>query len=92
MGHLKECEARDSLPAGRSKSHNAYRPVRQANRTNASELEMDGARAKKTTFAEDFMLEHSNSGLLIALMGSAGSYKVVSKEVQHSTQYYGFPS
>jgi len=53
---------------------------------------MDGGRAKQPTFAEDFMLEHSNSGLLIALMGSAGSYKVVTQELQHSTQYYGFPS
>ena len=92
MGHVKECEARDSLPAGRSQSHNVCRPVRQANRTNASESGMDGGRAKQPTFAEDFMLEHSNSGLLIALMGSAGSYKVVTQELQHSTQYYGFPS
>jgi len=92
MGHLKECEARDSSSAGRSKSHNAYRSVRPANRSNASELEMDGARAKKPSFAEDFMLEHSNSSLFIDMIGRAGRYGAGTKEPQKSTQYYGFPA
>ncbi len=92
MGHLKESEGMHSLPAGQSNSHNSSGLARQANRTKPSELEMDGARAKNPTFVEDFMLEHSNSSLLIAMMGKTGSYKVVSQELQHSTQYYGFPS
>jgi hypothetical protein len=61
-------------------------------RNNSSEMEMDGARAKQSSFAEDFMLEHSNSGLIIALFGSAATYGAASKEPQHPTQYYGFPS
>jgi hypothetical protein len=92
MGQLKECDARDRLSAGRSKSHPSFRQSGRANMCNSSETELDGARAKKTTFAEDFMLEHSHSGLLIAMMGSAGSYAATSKELHKSTQHYGFPS
>jgi len=92
MGHLKESDAMHNLPACQSKSHNSHRPARQVNRSKPSESEMDGARAKNPSFAEDFMLEHSNSGLLIAMMGNAGSYKVVSQDLQHSTQCHGFPS
>ena len=92
MGQLKECDASDRLFTGRSKSQNSFRPAGRDDRTNSSGVELDGARAKKSTFAEDFMLEHSHSGLLIAMMGSAGSYVAASKELHKSTQHYGFPS
>jgi hypothetical protein len=92
MGLLKECEARDRLSAGRSKSQRSFRPAGQSDRTNSSAIEPDGAKAKRPTFAEDFMLEHSHSGLVITMIGSAGSHVAASKELQKSTQYYGFPS
>ncbi|MGD0546871.1 MAG: hypothetical protein ABR991_03495 [Terracidiphilus sp.] len=92
MGHLKECEASNRLSAGRNKSHSTFMPAGPAVSTDSSGIERDGAGARKTSFAEDFMLEHSNSSLFIAMMGSVGRYKSAPKEPQKSTQYYGFPS
>lgn len=92
MGHLKECEASNRLSAGRKLSHSACRPASQTDRTNSSGIELDEANAKKTSFAEDFMLEHSNSSLFIAMMGSVKRFGPAPKEPQKSTQYYGFPS
>jgi hypothetical protein len=91
MGHLKECTARDCLSSGRNKSQNSHRSLDQADRVN-SQIGPEGARAKGSTFAEDFMLEHSHAGLLIALMGSADNYVAAPKESYKSTQHYGFPS
>jgi hypothetical protein len=92
MGHLKECEARDCLSAGRNKSHNSFRPAREADHSNSSGIEVKGSGERKSSFAEDFMLEHSNSSLFIAMIGRAGRYGSGPKELQKSTQYYGFPS
>ena len=71
MGHLKECESADRLSAGRNRIHRSFRQSGQADRISASGMEPDGISAKQSTFAEDFMLEHSNSSLFIAMMGSA---------------------
>ena len=92
MGHLKECEARDCLSAGRNKSRNSFRPAGEADHSNSSGTELEGASKRKSTFAEDFMLEHSNSSLFIAMIGRAGRYGAGAKEPQKSTQYYGFPA
>jgi hypothetical protein len=92
MGHLKECEARDCLSAGRKKSHNSFRPAAEADHSNSSGTKLEGASERKSTFAEDFMLEHSNSSLFIAMIGRAGRYGAGAKEPQKSTQYYGFPA
>ena len=92
MGHLKGCEASNRVCAGRSRSQNSYRPAGQFDRINSTETEPDRITAKRPTFAEDFMLEHSHSGLLIALMGSAATYASTSREKHESTQHYGFPS
>jgi hypothetical protein len=92
MGHLKECEARDCLSAGQNKSHNSFRPVRETDHSNSSGIKVEGSGERKSSFAEDFMLEHSNSNLFIAMIGRAGRYGAGAKEPQKSTQYYGFPS
>jgi hypothetical protein len=92
MGHLKECEARDRLSAGRNKSRNSFSPAVQADNSDSSGIELEGAGERKSSFAEDFMLEHSNSSLFIAMIGRAGRYGASAKEPQKSTQYYGFPS
>ena len=92
MGQLKECEASNRLSAGRNKSHSTFMPAGQTDRTNSSGIELDGACAKKTSFAEDFMLEHSNSSLFIAMIGSVGRHRTAPNEPQKSTQCYGFPS
>ena len=91
MGHLKECEARDCLSAGRNKSRNSFMPAREADHS-SSGTKLEGASKRKSSFAEDFMLEHSNSSLFIAMIGKAGRYNSGAKEPQKSTQYYGFPA
>jgi hypothetical protein len=92
MGQLKECETKDRLSAGRNKSRNSFRPAGEADHSNSSGIELEGSGERKSSFAEDFMLEHSNSSLFIAMIGTAGRYGVAAKEPQKSTQYYGFPS
>ena len=92
MGCLKECEARDCLSAGRNKSRNSFRPAGEDDHSNSSGIEVEGSGERKSSFAEDFMLEHSNSSLFIAMIGKAGRYGAAAKEPQKSTQYYGFPS
>jgi putative heme iron utilization protein len=91
MAHLKECESTDRLSAGRNRIHRSFRQSGQVDRISASEMEPDGSSTKQSTFAEDFMLEHSNSSLFIAMMGSASRHGAP-KETQKSTQCYGFPA
>jgi hypothetical protein len=91
MGSLKEYESADRLSADRNQIHRSFRQSGQADRISASEMEPEGINAKQSTFAEDFMLEHSNSSLFIAMMGGASRYGAP-KEPQKSTQYYGFPA
>ena len=69
MDFLQKCDARNRLSADRSTSQNSFRPAAQADRTNSSGIETDGTRAKRLTFAEDFMLEHSHPGLHITRPG-----------------------
>jgi hypothetical protein len=55
-------------------------------------IELDGTKAKKPNFAEDFLLEHSHFGRRIAPIGISAGYGAVAKELQQSSQSYGFPS
>jgi hypothetical protein len=91
MGHFKDCESADRLSATRNKIHRSFRQSGQTDRIAASGMEPDKMSAKQSTFAEDFMLEHSNSSLFIAMMESA-SRRGAPRETQKSTQYYGFPA
>jgi hypothetical protein len=92
MSHLKEIETENRLTAGRNRSHRTFRTAGQVDRINASGIQVEEIGVKQSTFAEDFMLEHSNSSLFIAMIGSAGRYAGATKEPQKSTQHYGFPS
>jgi len=58
----------------------------------STKIELDGTKVKKPNFAEDFLLEHSNFGRHIALIGISAGYGAAAKELQQSTQSYGFPS
>jgi hypothetical protein len=92
MGLPKKCDARDCLSAGRSTSHNSFRPAGQADRTNSSGIGPDETRAKRLTFAEDFMLEHSQPGLHITLTGISASAGTAPRKPQQSAQCLGVPS
>jgi len=91
MSHLKECESADQVLRGRNSTHRSFRQSGQGDRISSSGVEPDVNNAKPPTFAEDFMLEHYNSSLFIAMMGNANRFGV-QKEPAKSTQHYGFPA
>lgn len=91
MGHLKECESAEGLSTGRNRIHRSFRQSGQADRVSASGMEPGGIGTKQSTFTEDFMLEHSHSGLFLAMMGSASRIGAP-KEMQKSAQCFGFPA
>jgi predicted nuclease of restriction endonuclease-like RecB superfamily len=90
MSQLKECESADRLSRPRNNSHRSFRQPGQVNHS-SSGMEPDEINVKQSTFAEDFMLEHSNSSLFIAMMGSANRFGAP-KEPAKSTQHFGFPA
>jgi N-dimethylarginine dimethylaminohydrolase len=91
MAHLKECESADRHSAGRNKTHRSFRQSGSTDQVSVSGMQPDEINTKPTTFAEDFMLEHSNSSLFIAMMGNASRFGTA-KEVAKSTQQFGFPA
>jgi len=92
MSLASTSDKRDRLSAGRNRSQHSFRPVSKAERVSASNNESDGARARRLSFAEDFLMEHTHSGLHITVVGMAGASADTSREQQMSTQCYGFPS
>lgn len=92
MNLAKQCDTRSRLSTGRNKSEHSFRSVRHSDKANSSANETDGTRTNRLTFAEDFMLEHSHSGLRISVMGKAGNSGTATREQHQSTQCYGFPS
>lgn len=85
-------DTRNRLSAGRNRKQHTFRPAAEAERANSSGIASGEVRANRLSFAEDFMLEHTHSGLLITLMGLKGSSGTASREQQKSAQCYGFPS
>jgi hypothetical protein len=57
-----------------------------------SQVEPDRTRAQRLTFAEDFLLEHSFSGVDIVNIEISGSTGISPKERSESSQSYEFPS
>jgi hypothetical protein len=92
MSLANQCDTRDRLSAGRSRSSHSFRPAGRADRAKASATEQGSIRAEQQTFAEDFLLEHTNSGLHIAIIGRASTAKTGLREQQKSAQCFGFPS
>jgi len=92
MDFLQQSDARNRLSSGRNTSQNSFRPASLADRTNSSRIEPDGVRAKRLTFSEDFMLEHSHSGRHIDLDQILASAGTAPREPQQTTQSFGFPS
>jgi len=92
MSSPKEYESADRLSTGRNRVHRSFRQSGQAERIAASGVEPSEISTKQSTFAEDFMLEHSHSGLHIDLTGILASARTAPREPQQSTQSFGFPS
>jgi hypothetical protein len=74
MGILMISGVKNHLSDSRNKTLYSSRPVGQADRANPFEIEPDGTRASRLTFAEDFTLEHSLPGLRIASIGISDSF------------------
>lgn len=92
MSLANQCDARDRLSTGRSRSQHTFRPASQTKRTASSSVEQKNTTTEGLSFAEDFMLEHTGSGLRIALIGMTAGSKTAQRELQNSAQCYGFPS
>jgi len=92
MSLAKLSEKRERLSAGRSRSQHSFRPANRPDSSNSFAAAQGGARAGELSFAEDFMLEHTHTGLRIALLGIAGKSGSAPREQQKSAQCYGFPS
>jgi hypothetical protein len=92
MSLANQCDTRDRLSAGRSRSSHSFRPAGRADRAKASATGQEITRADRLSFAEDFLLEHTNSGLHIAVIGRASAAKTGLREQQKSAQCFGFPS
>jgi len=92
MDFLKKLDARKFLSARQKRSEYSFGQMSPAFITDSSGIKQDGTKADRRTFAEDFLVEHSNSGRSIALIGIAASYGTAPKKPQPSAQSFGFPS
>jgi len=92
MSLAKKCDTRDRLNAGRNSSQHSFRPAGHAERASSGGTVVDGTAANRLSFAEDFLLEHTHSNLLITMVGMAGNSATAPREKFKSAQCYGFPS
>jgi hypothetical protein len=92
MDSPKKCDTRNRLSSGRKKSPRSFRAVDSTERASASAMDKDGNSARRLTFAEDYMMEHSANGPRVAVVGVNGSSRTVRIQSQPSTQHFGFPS
>jgi hypothetical protein len=92
MSLATKSDIRERLSAGRSRSQHSFRSASPVDSANSSGIEPVGATAKRPSFAEDFMLEHTHSSLRIAFRGMTGNSGTSTREQQQSAQCYGFPS
>jgi hypothetical protein len=92
MSLLKNSVAGNHSSPGWDKSRHVFRPERKADRVNRSGVKPDGTKMNPPAFAEDFMLEHSRSGLSLTLIVVPGTFGAASQESQQSSECFGFPS
>ncbi len=74
MSLPRKCETNSSLPASRHESRGSLGQVKQADRSNPSEIKPDVPPAARLAFAEDFTLEHSFPSLQIISIEFSGIY------------------
>ena len=91
MDTLKKCDARKRQGAGRKMEQRAFSSADKAG-ANSSRIKLEGIRASRQTFAEDFMMEYSSTAVHVTLVGMADIHGVAVKDTQPSTQYFGFPA
>jgi hypothetical protein len=92
MSLLKNSVAENYSSPGWEKSRKLSRSERKADRANRSGVKPDGAKAKSPAFAEDFMLEHSSSGIRLKLIVVPSTTGAGPHESHQSSECFGFPS
>jgi len=92
MGPFKKCDTRNRLSASQNKSQRSFRQVGHTIKADFSEIKPEETIAKRLAFAQDFLLEHSVSGLHKMKIEMSGSSVISPKERSESCQYFGFPS
>jgi len=91
MDHPGICE-RNLQATRHSRSRHSSKSSVPPTRPGSRRGEMDGAKSKRATFAEDFLLEHSHSTIRIGVFQFAESLASEHRETLKSAQSYGFPS
>ena len=91
MGLLKKCDTRNHLSDSRNENQRSTRSNRHGVKADFSVLEPERSVAK-LSFAEDFLLEHSVSGMQFRKVGIAANPAISSNDRSESCQYLGFPS
>lgn len=95
MSLATKCDTRDRLSTGRVRSQHSFRPVSHSDRIKSTGIESNRAGTSQMSFAEDFLLEHTNSSSRMSLIGMKGKSSTAPRqhrEQQQSAQCYGFPS
>jgi len=73
MSVLIQCDAKDYLSVNRNKRRSLHRQG-LADKANPPEIASERPRAVRSTFLEDFTMEHSLHGLQIASVAMAGTF------------------
>lgn len=92
MSLLRNNVAGKDPSAGWEKSRKNVRSRRKADRAICSGVKPDGAKTNSPAFAEDFMLEHSSSGMRLTLIVVPATTGASRQESQQSSVCFGFPS
>jgi len=92
MTSLRNNVAGKDPSAGWEKSRRSAQPRRKEDRASCSGVKPDGAKTNSPAFAEDFMLEHSRSGVRMTLVVVPATTGAASQESQQSSVCFGFPS
>lgn len=92
MVRSKRCDAGNRPPARQNRTQHSLIPIGKADTTLRSEINLDRQKVKRLTFAEDFILEHTLSGLNAVGIEISGSSRLASRESQETIQNIAFPS
>ena len=83
-------EVSNHPPTNRNRSRHTFNSAGSSGRY-GSAVTKSSEPAQPRTFGEDFMQEHSFSGLRAAMIKMASDPSNVNKDLQHSPQAFGFP-
>ena len=92
MSLLNNSVAGNDPSSGREKSGRLFRPEPKANRDGSSGIKPKEAMNNRLTFADDYMSEHSRSGMCLRLIVVPGNTGDAPQKSQRTSECFGFPS